>query len=222
MISTRNSGEPNNVGGGILDFLEYMEKGTKREAYLKACEISGIQAEPLSDQEISKLVEKEEVLGTLTAAADIYHANLAEEHYSFIFNQWGITRDSADEWKLGYALPSRNLKELNPKSLIKTGLVNITETGNTGREYYQGRVIFPYIFNGKVHYISGRETAETPEYEKQSGAMKYKGSSLFLMDKMLFQFTRIGFCDDIHTKQRRANISILEFVLKKIQEFLNS
>jgi hypothetical protein len=26
------------------------------------------------------------------------------------------------------------------------------------------------------------------------------------MDKMLFQFTRIGFCDDIHTKQRRANI----------------
>jgi len=26
------------------------------------------------------------------------------------------------------------------------------------------------------------------------------------MDKMLFQFTRIGFCDDIHTKHRRALI----------------
>jgi hypothetical protein len=26
------------------------------------------------------------------------------------------------------------------------------------------------------------------------------------MGKMLFQFTRIGFCDDIHTKQRRARI----------------
>jgi hypothetical protein len=34
------------------------------------------------------------------------------------------------------------------------------------------------------------------------------GSSLFLMDKMLFQFTRIGFCDDIHTKQRRARNAI--------------
>jgi hypothetical protein len=33
--------------------------------------------------------------------------------------------------------------------------------------------------------------------------IKY-GSSLFLMDKMLFQFNRVGFCDDIHTKQRRA------------------
>jgi hypothetical protein len=35
------------------------------------------------------------------------------------------------------------------------------------------------------------------EIEKQ-------GSSLFLMDKMLFQFNRVGFCDDVHTKQRRA------------------
>jgi hypothetical protein len=27
------------------------------------------------------------------------------------------------------------------------------------------------------------------------------------MDKMLFQFNRVGFCDDVHTKQRRARIS---------------
>jgi len=38
--------------------------------------------------------------------------------------------------------------------------------------------------------------------------VKKRGSSLFLMDKMLFQFTRIGFCDDIHTKQRRAKKGI--------------
>ena len=31
------------------------------------------------------------------------------------------------------------------------------------------------------------------------------------MDKMLFQFTRIGFCDDIHTKQRRAHIFLKLF-----------
>src|SRR5664280_2888226 len=28
------------------------------------------------------------------------------------------------------------------------------------------------------------------------------------MGKMLFQFTRIGFCDDIHTKQRRAAFNV--------------
>ena len=31
------------------------------------------------------------------------------------------------------------------------------------------------------------------------------------MDKMLFQFNRIGFCDDIHTKQRRAH-NLLKFL----------
>ena len=42
------------------------------------------------------------------------------------------------------------------------------------------------------------------------------GSSLFLMGKMLFQFTRIGFCDDIHTKQRRAkNLIELNGACKK-------
>lgn len=119
-------------------------------------------------------MEKEEVLGTLTAAANIYHANLAEEHYSFIFNQWGITKETADEWNLGYALPDRSLKELSPGSLIKTGLVNATDTGNMGGEYYRGRIIFPFSFNGKVLYMSGRETAETPINETENKGMKYK------------------------------------------------
>ena len=35
------------------------------------------------------------------------------------------------------------------------------------------------------------------------------------MDKMLFQFTRIGFCDDIHTKQRRAVYNYKTFQIKR-------
>jgi len=43
------------------------------------------------------------------------------------------------------------------------------------------------------------------------------------MDKMLFQFTRIGFCDDIHTKQRRALITLTKrdfkyLLLKKTEK----
>jgi hypothetical protein len=37
------------------------------------------------------------------------------------------------------------------------------------------------------------------------GSPEYDGSSLFPMDKMIFQFIRVGFCEDIHTEQRRAN-----------------
>jgi len=96
------------------------------------------------------------------------------ENYSFIFNQWRVTKETVDEWNLGYASPERDLGGFNEQSLIKTGLAHTSDSGNLGGEYYRGRIVFPYTINNKVHYMSGRETAETPEYEKQSGTMKYK------------------------------------------------
>ena len=99
----------------------------------KAAEISGVQLEPFSDEQINKLEEKEDVYNTLTAPANIYHTNLTNDRYSFIFNRWGITRESVDDWNLGYASTERNLEGMDPKNLIKAGLVNITDTGNMGR-----------------------------------------------------------------------------------------
>jgi hypothetical protein len=43
----------------------------------------------------------------------------------------------------------------------------------TGGEVFTGRIIFPYWKNGKVVYLIGRETEETPEAEREKG-MKYK------------------------------------------------
>lgn len=167
----------NHKGGGIIDFIEFMggiDGYNPKRAYIKACEISGLQPESLDDEEISKLEEKEEVHRTLSEAANIFHANLTEVNYSFIFNKWGITKETADEWNLGYASPERGLGGLNEQSLIKTGLAHTSDSGNLGGEYYKGRIIFPFTINNKIHYMSGRETAETPEYEKQHGLMKYK------------------------------------------------
>ena len=164
----------NHVGGGILDFIGYMEKGTQREAYLKACEISGIQPTPMAEKEINRLAEKEEVCHTLTAAANIYPGNLTDEIYNLISNFWGITRESADEWNLGYASLERDLKGLETNVLIKTGLVYATDSGNLRGEFYNGRILFPYSVSGKVQYMAGRETPETPEHEKQNKHMRYK------------------------------------------------
>jgi DNA primase len=111
------------------------------------------------------------VYNTLTAAANIYHANLTDDQYSFIFNQWGITRESVDDWNLGYASTERDLEGMDPKTLIKAGLVNITDTGNMGGEFYRGRIIFPYIIHGTIQYMTGRVTPDTPDHDKES---KYK------------------------------------------------
>jgi len=63
------------------------------------------------------------------------------------------------------------LGELNPQSLVKTGLAFFTASGNLGGEYYKGRIIFPYYSHGTVCYMAGRETEETPAGE---GVGKYK------------------------------------------------
>ncbi len=162
----------NHVGGGILDFIQYIERGlTKRQALEKATEISGIQLEPFSDEQANKLAEKEDVYNTLTTAADIYHGNLTNEQYSFIFNQWGITKESVDDWNLGYASTERNLEGMDPINLIKAGLVYTTDTGNMGGEFYRGRIIFLYTSNGTIQYIAGRVTPDAPDYDN---GPKYK------------------------------------------------
>jgi hypothetical protein len=38
------------------------------------------------------------------------------------------------------------------------------------------------------------------------------------MDKMIFQFNRVGFCEDIHTKRRRA----IKMKTKKIMKINNT
>ena len=73
----------NHIGGGIIDFIEFMggiDGYNPKRAYIKACEISGLQPESLDNKEISKLEEKEEVYRTLSEAANIFHANLTKEN----------------------------------------------------------------------------------------------------------------------------------------------
>jgi DNA primase catalytic core len=161
----------NHTGGGIIDFIQFMDHSSKHDAYVKACDISGLQPELLSEDEVSLQAEAEEVYNTLTEATKVFHANLNEKEYQLLFSQWGITKESADEWHLGYASLARDLKGFDPKSLTRTGLTFSTGSGNMGGEYYNGRIIFPYFQHGKVCYMSGRETSETPGSEE---GKKYK------------------------------------------------
>jgi hypothetical protein len=69
-----------------------------------------------------------------------------------------------------------------------------------------------------IEWLDALEANEASDKTKRNYLLGMQGSSLFLMDKMLFQFTRIGFCDDIHTKQRRAVCSHTQTVCKRHQQ----
>ena len=53
-----------------------------------------------------------------------------------------------------------------------------------------------------------------------SFSFNFFGSSLFSMGMVIFQFSRVGFREDIHTKQRRANFLNLQLIIKIIGELI--
>jgi DNA primase catalytic core len=164
----------NDVGGGILDFIMFMDKCSKSEAFKKACDICNIELEEQSPESLDWQAEKTNVLSILSSAADIFHSNLNSTGYSFIFNKWGITKESADKFKLGFAKKGRNLANLDPSGKVSAGLVYSTASGHEGKEFYQGRITFPYFYQGSCHFMTGRETPITADTKE----LKYKGLRL--------------------------------------------
>ncbi len=157
-------------GGDVYDWLGYVygvdARGADFPEVLRiAADLAGVELAELTEEEREAAKEKADIHNLFTAAAEVYNQNLKPEHYDYIFKKWGITRETVDRFKIGYANNGRNLKELETSTLRKSGLVYVNR-GMMGGEVFQGRIIFPYWKNGKVVYLIGRETEETPRIVK--------------------------------------------------------
>ncbi len=164
-------------GGDVFDWIGYINRIDARSADFPevlriAADMAGVELAELTEEEKEAAKEKADIHNLFTEAAEIYNQNLKTEHYDYILQKWGITRETVDLFKIGYAKKGRNLKDLEITTLKKSGLVYVNR-GMTGGEVFQGRIIFPYWKNGKVIYLIGRETEETPETEREK-RMKYK------------------------------------------------
>lgn len=170
----------NGPGGDVLDWIGYRAgyrdiRGSDFPEVLRvAADLAGVELDGATEEEGAAAIEKADIHNLLTEAAEIYHNNLTErpELYDYILEKWGITQETVDKLKIGYATTSRDLKDLDKETLRKSGLVYVND-GMLGGEVFKGRIIFPYWKNGKVVYLIGRETEETPETEREKG-MKYK------------------------------------------------
>jgi len=105
---------------------------------------------------------------------EIYRTNLTQrlELYDYIMEKWAITPETVDLLKIGHATKDKDLNGLEETTLQKSGLVYVSDW-KMGGEIFSGRIIFPYWNNGKAVYLIGRETSETPTFEREKG-MKYK------------------------------------------------
>lgn len=116
-----------------------------------------------------------DIYTVIGAAVEYYHQCLTDELREHIFQTWGITNDSIDALKIGFAPAGNTLlkefRELFDTSIVKqTGLAINTPEGV--KELYQGRIIFPYWKNGRAVYTIGRKTKYTPDDEYEGS--KYK------------------------------------------------
>jgi len=169
----------NGKGGDVFDWIGYVNGFDARgadfpEVLRIAAGLAGVEIEEMTEDERRSAKEKADIQTLFTATVEIYHNNLKAkpELYDYIKDKWGITKETVDKLKIGYATINRDLKELSGETLNKSGLIYVND-GKPGGEVFKGRIIFPYWKNGKVVYLIGRETEETPEAEREKG-MKYK------------------------------------------------
>lgn len=168
----------NGVKGDVYNWIAYENHLDIKSEFPKiiniAAELAGIELKK-SNYNIEHEQKSNEIYTFTTAVAEYYHACLTEELRKFIFETWGITDETIDRLKIGFAPVDDNLfikfKELFTTDIIKqSGLV--INTRNGWFSFFNGRIMFPYWKNGKAVYFIGRKTEWTPETKYEDA--KYK------------------------------------------------
>ena len=174
------------TGGDVLEWIAKENKLNSKSDFPEiikiAADIAGIE---IKNTHIDPEQEshKRELETLMTAIAEYYHSCLTTEHKTFITNTWGISGETINRLKIGYAIRGNQLidtfKNIFHEDLIlETGLVYKFDTGN--KDLFQGRIIFPYWKNGHALYFIGRQTEETPN-NKYEG--KYKKQMVHSTDR---------------------------------------
>lgn len=112
-------------------------------------------------------------------AADYYHEQLPQEQRDWLHTRYGLTDETIDALKIGFAPTAgtslfahlRKVHGIGRDDLIKTGLFRQQSDGSI-QDAFQCRILFPYWNRNKPVYFIGRETDQTPQWEKERG-MKY-------------------------------------------------
>ena len=126
-----------------------------------------------------------------TAVSVYYHGNLTDGMRAYILEKWGISDATIDELNIGFApiedsLISEFGDVFSTDVIKKSGLM--IDTGYQTKDFYSGRIMFPYWKHDNVVYFIGRKCKYTPgtkyeqaKYKKQmvhSDKKKYVSESV--------------------------------------------
>jgi hypothetical protein len=188
------------ISGDVLQLVEFVRHGvvttgiaglmteSHRDARNWLAEKAGLPKLShmgLSDEEIKKIERREATLQrarqVLSAAADWYHVKLMENDdvKAWLKKQYAFTDEIMKEHRIGFA-DINGLRDylygldFTTEELLSSGLFRPNETGDEAKvlPFFNQRVMFPYMSQGRVTYFIGRKCPLTPEDKWESG--KYK------------------------------------------------
>lgn len=156
---------PSDTGGTALDWVAHINNIDIKTDFKKVLEIAadkaGVQLNATGNYQDTK-----EVYTLIGAAVQWYHNQLTTDHRTHIKAKWGLSDESINKYKIGYAPGEERatalqaaLREVFPVELIRSsGLINATNKGWVS--HYQDRIVFPYWQGGRVVYSIARSMAE--------------------------------------------------------------
>ncbi|MDY0396709.1 DNA primase [Virgibacillus halophilus] len=198
--------------GNIFGFLMEMEGFSFFEAVKHFADRGGIDLPVSASQPVKSHLsdEAQQVLQAYDWLTKLYHhllryAKDGKEGYQY-FKDRGISDDTADLFKLGYAPATANFtasflekKGFPPQPLAKAGLLSVRDDGSAA-DRFGGRIVFPIRNHlGKTVGFAGRTiTGDGPKYLNSSE------SELFRKNKILYNF-------DLAKKQIRSTGEVVLF-----------
>jgi hypothetical protein len=144
--------------------------------------------DPAHQQQWQQLQQERHDLEALfRAAAEFYSQQLTQEHINFCQEQWGLTLETVQQYKLGFAPVAHDALQRHLcwagfafEALQKSGLV--IYAGGRWHDFFQGRIIFPYwrdlpntlsgLAGTPLYFIGRRVKGITPDTQWEKA--KYK------------------------------------------------
>lgn len=170
-----NNWANNGEGGDVLDWIAFNEDINIKTDFQDVLQIAAEKAGVKLKNEVQLSEDVQKLYMFFTSVANHYHNQLTDEYREYITKKWGITNETIDKLKIGFAPVNEDVDKtygIFGKDLIEKSGLFIKFSDTKMVPLFNGRIIFPYWKSGKPIYFIGRHTKDTPDrdYEKA----KYK------------------------------------------------
>ncbi|MEJ5377081.1 MAG: CHC2 zinc finger domain-containing protein [bacterium] len=179
------------VGGDVFRFLELYEKKPFMEVLSELADRAGISLTVLTSEDRQRIREIRTIEDILTETARFYHQSLTAEVRDYLMQERGLKEETISRFQIGYAngkLQEYLIKKLGfPLDLcLKAGVLKKAQ-GNSVRDHFYHRAIFPNFKRGRVVHITGRSLdGQQPKYLHLPGRIRYLYNEDALTNRVVY------------------------------------